>query len=396
MICTQCGKDNSESNLFCGTCGSRLERRHEQRRQGDRRLADRRQNVAADEAGRRTKIESRAPHAEGPAGASGGAVLRTPPARPGLDRDFAARTEAPVREPLSPARRVNEPVAFGGGPSFLGLGETSNNYLLEDDAKPRRSYGRFITLLILLAAVAAVGWNWDKIKQAATSARDQSVVGAPSAQPAATPAPSADGLPVGSGQPPAAPGSDTQAGGTQAQPAGKDSAAPSDNGPAKGADQQPQSDNAADDNATDDNAAPASDSKSAPDAAPAATTAPKKHAARQVPRNDKQEERIAATNPADQSVKVADRYLYGTEGVSQDCGRAMSILNGAAGKGSFEAATKLGVLYATGTCVPFDRVRAYNWYTTASRSNDSAWLERNKSMLWSQMSDAEKQQVAGR
>lgn len=392
MICTNCGKDNSESNLFCGTCGSRLERRHEQRRQGDRRVADRRQS-AAEDAGRRTGMESRAPRAVGPAGASGGAVLRsTPPAHPGLDRDFPARSEASLREPRS-SRPRNAPVPFSGGPSFLGLGETSNNYLLEDDSKPRRSYGRFITLLILLAAVAAVGWNWDKIKQAATSARDQSVVGSP----AATPAPSADGLPVGNGQPPAAPGSDTQAGGTQAQPAGKDAAAPSDNGAAAtGADQQPQSDNAADDNSANDNAAPASDSKSAPDAAPATATTPKKHAARQVPRNDKQEERIAERNPADESVKVADRYLYGSDGVPQDCGRAMSILSGAATKGSFEAATKLGVLYATGTCVPVDRVRAYNWYTAASRSNDSAWLERNKSMLWGQMSAAEKQQVAGR
>lgn len=388
MICTNCGKDNSEGNLFCGTCGSRLERRHEQRRQGDRRIADRRQSTA-DDAGRRTRLEGRATRVAGSAGAFGS----TPPARIGLDRDFPPRTEAPLREPLAPARRTNEPVSFNGGPSFLGLGETSNNYLLEDDAKPRRSYGRFITLLILLAAVAAVGWNWDKIKQAATSARDQSAVGSP----AATPAPSADGLPVGNGQPPAAPGTDPQAGATPAQPAGKDSAAPAGNGAAAtGADQQPQSDNAADDNTAGDNAAPANDTKSAPDAAPAATTTPKKHAARQVPRNDKQEERIAERNPDDPSVKVADRYLYGTDGVPQDCGRAMSILSGAATKGSFEAATKLGVLYATGTCVPVDRVRAYNWYTAASRSSDSAWLERNKSMLWGQMSDAEKQQVAGR
>jgi TPR repeat protein len=65
--------------------------------------------------------------------------------------------------------------------------------------------------------------------------------------------------------------------------------------------------------------------------------------------------------------------------------------------GNAQARSQLGALYATGHCVPLDRARAYNWFSLAVRaaSGHNIWIERNRQMLWEQMTEAEKARALG-
>jgi TPR repeat protein len=88
-------------------------------------------------------------------------------------------------------------------------------------------------------------------------------------------------------------------------------------------------------------------------------------------------------------------HLYGN-GTQQSCEQALVFLNSAARKGNAKAISQLGGLYATGHCVPLDRARAYQYFTRAREAGGgNVYVERNRSMLWNQMSDAERARVRG-
>jgi len=99
----------------------------------------------------------------------------------------------------------------------------------------------------------------------------------------------------------------------------------------------------------------------------------------------------AARSPEDSNVLIAQKYLYG-QGVRQDCNRALTLLRPAADSSSVKARTMLGAMYATGHCVPQDLPRSYHWFALALREEPSnIWVSRNLQSIWNQMSDSEKQ-----
>jgi hypothetical protein len=54
----------------------------------------------------------------------------------------------------------------------------------------------------------------------------------------------------------------------------------------------------------------------------------------------------------------------------------------------------MGALYATGTCVPLNRVTAYHWFSSALQMAPSnPWLARERDELYAQMSTAERRQA---
>jgi TPR repeat protein len=108
---------------------------------------------------------------------------------------------------------------------------------------------------------------------------------------------------------------------------------------------------------------------------------------------------IGAGAPRDAGEELASKgqaYLYGN-GVARNCDRALVYLRKAADMGSTQACSQLGTLYATGHCVPLDRARAYNWFSLAltAASGHNIWIERNRRMVWDQMTDSEKARALG-
>jgi TPR repeat protein len=103
----------------------------------------------------------------------------------------------------------------------------------------------------------------------------------------------------------------------------------------------------------------------------------------------------AASEPrdtgSDMLLATAQKYLYG-QGVPQDCDRAVSYLRQAADGASAKAKSQLGVLYATGHCVPVDRPTAYRWFSRALRQEqNNQYVSHDLQMLWNQMTSEEKQ-----
>ena len=145
-----------------------------------------------------------------------------------------------------------------------------------------------------------------------------------------------------------------------------------------------------------------------PAAKPSKTVAPKPSARQSPPTVAGQAEyqqALAATNPeiarallwratalgnSDAQVRLADIYIYGQD-VPQNCDQGLILLRSAAKKTNPHAQAKLGALYATGKCVSQDRVQAYRWLTLALNENQgSEWTEKNREMVWRQMSPAER------
>jgi hypothetical protein len=105
--------------------------------------------------------------------------------------------------------------------------------------------------------------------------------------------------------------------------------------------------------------------------------------------------RYAEKEPGNELVAKAEKYLYG-RGVSKNCDQALVYLRTAANRGNADARSKLGALYATGHCVSMDRAEAYNWFTLArDAGSKNVWVERNREMLWSQMTPSEKERTLG-
>ena len=95
-------------------------------------------------------------------------------------------------------------------------------------------------------------------------------------------------------------------------------------------------------------------------------------------------------------VASGEKYLYG-RGVPANCERAISYLRKAADLGNAKGSSHLGAMYATGQCLPMDRVRAYKYFAQALHQDSSnMYFQRNLEMLWNEMSSEEKQQALAR
>lgn len=92
----------------------------------------------------------------------------------------------------------------------------------------------------------------------------------------------------------------------------------------------------------------------------------------------------------DAPTTLANLYLEGKEG-PPDCDQAMKVLTTAAAKRNVRARNRLAALYAVGTCVQRDRVKAYHWLVLALAVDPhDLWAQRNRDLTWRQMTPDEK------
>ncbi len=343
--CSRCGHDNPEPNRYCGMCGSRME-------------------TAPAKPAEVASPDRAAPPFRASAGTS---VL-------GLD------AKPQPRRPAAPAVT---------GPSFLGLGSepTGTNYLLEEE-ETRSHLGLWITLALLVAAVLA-GWLFRSELRARAGPLYAAVLERVNPQP---PAPAAPAVPANPGAPePAAAAPQPSA------PAAANEALPGpgvtpDVGPQPAGVPSPPS-------KPDDTLVPAASEKSAEAAKPGPDTgedaAPKKNTGRaaQYAHASRPRPADAVVPKDDPLLQLAQKYIHG-RGVRRDCATGLAYLRQAMKRPSPAAASQMGALYATGTCVPLDRVAAYRYFTSALQMAPSnPWLGQERDKLYGQMSSAERRQA---
>jgi hypothetical protein len=344
--CDQCGHENNPLYRFCGMCGAPLA-------------------------------------ASAPAVQSRPMPSFTPAARP-LPRNDPPRPARPAPPP-----QESWPVS---GPSFLGLADEpaspSRNvdYLLEDDDRPRRTYGRAISILLILAGFAAFlyyQWRGDGGSLSRLWSRVTPQTAAPAAQP--TPPPAApESSPEVAGQPHSATVTeDAQSAGNTASPASPSAATPAPS-PAPAA-ETPKAENTQLQSAADNQEQQA-------EAAPAEKPA----AAKPAPHPPRKAAPVAAASAPEPSVQDSlavegERYLYGN-GVPENCDRAQRSLTRAAQGGSAKAYTLLGAMYATGHCATRDLPTSYRWFARALHQDPAnTRLEKNLEVIWRQMTPEERQ-----
>ncbi|MGH9521338.1 MAG: hypothetical protein ACRD3E_02265, partial [Terriglobales bacterium] len=292
---------------------------------------------------------------------------------------------------------VEHPGGMVSGPSILGLGSTSDSssgysYLYEDE--PPKSHAGLVVFLICLIALGGVlYWQWQPLTTWVVNKANRKVdTGAP-----------------GMNQAPATPGSSTASSDNVTPPASQpnaqqslpenDSAAPDKNNAPKTTAPndatKPDQTNAP----KDETSTPPKDEAQSHAEQPASTTAKKTEAKKPSPADSERRaarEEKAATPPAgDDLVASGERYLYG-HGAPQNCQQAVIDFNAAAKQENPRAMGHLGALYATGECVPLNRVQAYHWFSRAlAKDRNNTYLEHNISMLWREMDAQEKAQVSG-
>ena len=89
-------------------------------------------------------------------------------------------------------------------------------------------------------------------------------------------------------------------------------------------------------------------------------------------------------NP-DAPVRLAGMYIKG-DGVPKSCEQALVLLRAAATKENAAARNRLAALYANGTCVTRDQVKAYQLMSSALDADpNSDWARENRQVLWNQM-----------
>ena len=93
-------------------------------------------------------------------------------------------------------------------------------------------------------------------------------------------------------------------------------------------------------------------------------------------------------------VLLADMYIKG-KGVPRSCEQALVLLRSAATKENAPARNRLAALYAHGTCVARDRVKAYQLMSSALEADPgSDWAKQGREELWQQMTPGERQLAA--
>ena len=381
MICTFCGTENPKENRFCGMCGVRLERRKAERRvtqrgsvtcsgcghvnelgfkfcgmcgvRVDQRVQERR---AANEASRATAVAN--------------TQLPTPEARRGgVERGSASAWAVP--SPANRERQQSGTVVHTqhsdvprsvSGPSFLGLSDsTEAEYLLEDEGSSHRGLRTFLLLVVLAAIVGLIFVQYRSSLQANPKSPE-----APKPGPATVP------RPEGKSQPPgkektllaAVAAHNLQSAVTDVAKAQASEPLSGDDDPVAGKKSRLQA------------SAPAQDD-------PPNNRNPARGANPPAEVNDQ---------PSPALIK-AQQYLHG-RGVHQDCEQGLVYLRAAARENDPQAAVQMAALYSSGFCVGQDRVKAYQWFTSAREMEPgNRWIARNLSQLWAQMSPQERRLI---
>jgi len=349
LLCSRCHHDNPEHNRYCGMCGFRLET-----------------------PAKPAKAASPDKEAQ--------------PVRASADTSILGLNA----EPLPPRPAAPRPAITG--PSFLGLGTEPDpdraSYLLEDD-EPHHHFGLWIALVLLVAAVLA-GWYFRAELRPRAGQLFSAALARVNPQPPAPAAPAAPPVNPASSEPTAAsPQPSAAAAANDAPPV---AGAPPDVGPqAAGAASPPSK--------PDDTGVSAAKEKSAEPAKPGSDnqeeTAPSKNAGKAAKFAHASRQRPAeAVAPEDNPVlQLAQKYIRG-QGVRQDCVTGLAYLREAMKRPNAAAASQMGALYATGTCVALDRLAAYRYFSSAlEMSPSNAWLARERDELYGQMSSAERRQA---
>jgi hypothetical protein len=319
----------------------------------------------------------------------------------GIQLNVPAAATAPANYASRQEARKRAPTDEGiiSGPSFLGLNAPAKeraSYLLEDE--PPRRWRNYVLLLILVVVGGLIWMQWRNSLKAQIAR-----ISAMATQPSQPPAPPSSAEPDVS----ATDKAHTTAGADQQQKpkaeAPPEPPAPAEAGAQPGADQQSRS---------------GKDSKSpragTEGAAPGAQTGVEKEPAAEPKPDLRSEEadsaaqgetsgaggdststhaRSAPLAEDDSMLVLAQKYLHG-RGVQQNCEQGLIYLRRAVQHSSAKARSQLGALYATGHCVPEDRVEAYRWFTSAlDLDPNNVWLERQRDTLFAQMTNQERQRA---
>jgi len=326
--------------------------------------------------------------------------------------------EMPAAEPVAkeepPPRRAPEPTspapAYTGGIFNLGApAESSRNldYLLEDE-EPKSRKGWFLLALVALALVAGLGWlRWRReglpFSGSFSAARTNTTTAPPTADSSAiasapqssAPAPATSeanpsSTAVAETQPPAA----TPAPGPAPSGTSPATPAPASSTTGEQPAQKPPSDSESGKAATVITALadtkPAEASPKAAEAAPppASEAKPAAHKPAPPPVPPK-----PAPKPADPIV-LGEQYLYGRNGIPQNCERGLRYIKAAADQSNPKAMITMGALYATGHCLSRDLPTAYRYFALALRVDpENGPLRQNVDMVWKQMTAEERKQA---
>lgn len=403
MLCTFCGTENRPENKFCGMCGVRMDRRQGERRglqnaaslrcpscghvneaghkfcgmcgaRTDRRtLTDRR--PAAGNASRATAIanaqlptpdtpvlRAESPPPRGPAAAVASPASEEE-ALPQVKTDVTLFRDERASAQPAPAPRVS-------GPSFLGLGDESpgdSRYLLEDEG----SSGGVLRTLVLIAILAAIGglvfvaWRSGTFRLNPKSPEKP-----PASEPASLPSPQGASQ---NAAPEASPSPSNASAVSDKTPT--DASSSITNEPANAKRLQPVAEKAA----ASERKGPASESDN-----DATTSTTAKLRSSSPPAVEKK--------PSTALLK-AQQYLQG-RGVRQSCEQGLIYLRAATQQNDPAAAIQMGALYASGHCVPQDRVMAYRWFNSAHELDPgNHWIQTDLEQLWARMTPQERQKV---
>lgn len=417
MYCPDCGHNNPEGNRFCGMCGERLPERTNRNNAGADRLSaseksqDRRERIAdhdpepvaaslrhreaIDEPVRELPGTGLSPvRQSSPKAASAGRYDSEPISKPARVVEPAAAVYAATPH-LESASPIEQPATTLSGPSFLGLSSGSNgsdsySYLYEDEA-PRSHAGFLAFLLLLVIAGGVVYWQWQPIQNWVINRANQKVD-------TGTPAPTA-GSSTASSDNTSTPPAQSQTQPATTNPSGDNSTTtPATTAPTKqpsatpGNSAAPKNAEPADKPKSDDSGSP--DKQEESDSAAGLSKASSRKAEAKTSAAAKRPE---PEPPAGADlVASGEKYLYG-RGTPQNCRQAIHDFNAAAQQENARAMAHLGALYATGECVPLNRVQAYQWFSRAlAKDRSNTYLEHNMSMLWREMDTNEKAQVSGK
>jgi hypothetical protein len=351
---------------FCGMCGTRVERRMEERRGiGDQARAAAIANAqlpSPDIRGRAT-TQVAAPAA----GADEEPVSLPRRGEPAIFRNEPPRNAPAARELL---RNDSSNGGRISGPSFLGLNSQPDNngeveYLLEDE--PSGGGLRKLLLLVVLAAILGllfVQWRSSFKANPKPSAPAKSDPSTPSTAPQgnnqttdpAGPSPLEAPKAASTGASAITNGAASELKAPRTEPTALETTSPV---PTPGSDEDAVAPKA-------DKTLPDSDSKAA------------------------EEARIPDYKPSAALVR-AQQYIRGTGGVAQNCEQGLLYLKAATDKSDPGADIQMAALYSSGICVKQDRVMAYRWFNSAHELQPAnVWIQRNMDQIWAQMSSQER------
>jgi hypothetical protein len=472
--CPQCASDNPADYRFCGMCGTPLEKAIPVSEPVPRSAAPRAEEPVTVPSERASRVERFTPSSRTNGGSSllglnDTRTVERPAAQKPVEPPVPERHVPPERhvahERPAIEERISPPPSGISGPSFLGLGseppraghlETSRdlNYLFEDEEQPRRSYGRFIAIMLVLAICGGLAylqyrrggnsWTapWSKgpaqtpVQASQPQPGDQpnAASGAnQSANNASTPAPgqtptadqtpnapdkTADGslkekdLPPQGAATTGEQGTGAQGAAAGSSVAGGNQAAATSSSPGDSAAKDEKTSKSGDETSETASATPpagtsakdtgAKGAAAAKETESAAAANDNEEAAADVPAKTAKAARtkptpqVAPANPDDALVANAEKYLYG-RGVPQNCDRALISLRAAANRQNSRAQILLGSMYFTGHCINRDLPNSYRWYAQASRqSPDNLLVQKNLEMIWRTMTPAERQLATAR